>query len=58
MIVQSQEVCVPDGVNVGGIFGPHTCNGVECFQRFSGIHVDGIVGPQTWGTLLDTGAPC
>lgn len=51
MIVQSQEVCVPDGVNVDGIFGPKTFNGVECFQRETGIHIDGIVGPQTWGTL-------
>ncbi len=51
MIVQAQEVCVPDGVNVDGIFGPKTLKGVECFQRFNHLHVDGIVGPQTWHDL-------
>jgi hypothetical protein len=51
MIVQAQEVCVPDGVNVDGIFGPHTLKGVECFQRFNHLKVDGIVGPQTWHAL-------
>jgi hypothetical protein len=51
MVVQGQEICVPDGVNADGIFGPKTLAGVECFQRFEGIGVDGVVGPQTWAAL-------
>jgi hypothetical protein len=51
MIVQSQEVCNGIVGNVDGVFGPKTFAGVECYQRFFGLHVDGIVGPQTWGTM-------
>lgn len=35
-----------------GIFGPLTDQAVRQFQSDRGIQVDGIVGPQTWSTLL------
>ncbi len=36
---------------IDGVFGPVTKNGVEEFQQSSGLAVDGIVGPATWGAL-------
>ena len=36
---------------VDGIFGQDTLSWVEDFQSCAGIGVDGIIGPQTWGTL-------
>ena len=36
-----------------GIFGPVTKAAVEQFQHDNSITVDGIVGPVTWGKLLD-----
>ena len=36
---------------IDGDFGPRTEAAVLAFQRSRGIDVDGIVGPQTWGTL-------
>src|SRR5712691_6674589 len=38
-------------IYVDGDFGPATFNAVECFQTYKNIHVDGIVGSQTWGAL-------
>ncbi len=35
-----------------GDFGTKTENAVKWFQRMAGIHVDGVVGPQTWGKLF------
>jgi N-acetylmuramoyl-L-alanine amidase len=43
------------GYDVGpfdGIFGGKTETAVRAFQRAKGLTVDGIVGPQTWPTLL------
>lgn len=34
-----------------GVFGPATERAVKEFQRRSGITVDGVVGPATWGKL-------
>src|SRR4051794_18142154 len=45
--VQSALDQVPDGV-----FGPRTDAAVRVFQGRNGLVVDGIVGPQTWGTLF------
>ncbi len=35
-----------------GLYGPEPTRLVEDFQRTSGLDVDGVVGPQTWGALL------
>ncbi|NET15435.1 MAG: hypothetical protein F6K08_22655 [Okeania sp. SIO1H6] len=34
-----------------GIFGVATEEAVKKFQKYYGLTVDGIVGPQTWATL-------
>ncbi|MGE5634581.1 MAG: peptidoglycan-binding domain-containing protein [Deltaproteobacteria bacterium] len=42
------------GLSVEGIdgkFGPHTKNSVMAYQKDNILHVDGIVGPQTWASL-------
>jgi peptidoglycan hydrolase-like protein with peptidoglycan-binding domain len=36
---------------IDGIFGPVTKKAVEEFQGYSGLTVDGIVGPATWAAL-------
>jgi peptidoglycan hydrolase-like protein with peptidoglycan-binding domain len=43
------SACNPGTID--GIFGTNTFNAVECFQRHTGLSVDGIVGPNTWRTL-------
>ncbi|MEX1071941.1 MAG: peptidoglycan-binding protein [Anaerolineales bacterium] len=39
---------------VDGNFGPQTRQQVHAFQVDEGLGADGIVGPQTWGALIDT----
>jgi peptidoglycan hydrolase-like protein with peptidoglycan-binding domain len=39
-------------VTVDGDFGPRTEAAVRAFQHDSGLGVDGIVGPKTWGALV------
>lgn len=34
-----------------GRYGPHTRAGVIWYQEMRGVHVDGRVGPQTWGQM-------
>jgi peptidoglycan hydrolase-like protein with peptidoglycan-binding domain len=36
-----------------GVFGPATDSTVRSFQSVTGLTVDGIVGPATWGKLTD-----
>jgi peptidoglycan hydrolase-like protein with peptidoglycan-binding domain len=45
---------LPVPLNVDGLFGPDTQNGVITFQQANGISADGVgvVGPETW-LLLD-----
>jgi len=38
-------------VTVDGYFGPHTHGAVRAFQDDNDLHVDGLVGPQTWQAL-------
>ncbi|MBU4034603.1 MAG: peptidoglycan-binding protein [Proteobacteria bacterium] len=35
-----------------GVFGPQTETALKNFQMKSGLEVDGIVGPETWGKLF------
>jgi peptidoglycan hydrolase-like protein with peptidoglycan-binding domain len=42
-------------VSVDGDFGPETEHAIRSFQKEHGLHVDGIVGPQTWSALGDHG---
>ena len=37
---------------VDGQFGPQTKHSVEAFQQWGHVHVDGVVGDQTWAESL------
>ena len=39
-------------LSVDGIFGSRTLNAVRDFQQNNSLNVDGLVGPNTWRTLL------
>lgn len=52
VVTYSGTGCTTHGID--GDFGPNTFAGVECFQRAKRIGIDGIVGPQTWGTMENT----
>jgi len=47
----------PGHNGIDGKFGPITQYAVEQFQYDFGLHIDGIVGPQTWGELQYLGLP-
>jgi hypothetical protein len=54
MVVWAQEhlISARDPVAVSGDFGYHTLLAVQAFQTAHGLSPDGIIGPQTWATLL------
>lgn len=37
-----------------GVFGPKTENAVRNYQQAKGLSVDGVVGPKTWQSLLQS----
>lgn len=39
---------------VDGRYGPQTKRAVKAYQRYAGLTVDGVVGPQTWSSLART----
>lgn len=51
-IIQARLTDLLFDVNIDGIFGDNTFAAVQAFQKFNGLIVDGIVGPQTWARLL------
>ena len=44
-----------DDLELHGWFGPSTEAAVREFQRRRGIPSDGLVGPETWGNLVEAG---
>ncbi|MFZ9889556.1 MAG: peptidoglycan-binding domain-containing protein [Myxococcota bacterium] len=60
-VVDLQQKLQRAGYDVGpvdGIFGAKTEAAVVSYQRARGLDVDGIVGPQTWGSLgTSAGSP-
>ncbi len=54
MVVWAQEHLISAGypIAVSGDFGYHTLLDVEAFQSAHGLTADGVIGPQTWATLL------
>ena len=53
-VVELQEFLNTQGYSlaVDGIFGPLTEAAVRGFQSTNGLSVDGIVGAQTWGSIM------
>jgi len=49
MLIERGFPCGSTGVD--GKFGNATLNAVKQFQQYSGLKVDGIVGPKTWAAL-------
>ncbi|MBK3577376.1 peptidoglycan-binding protein [Streptomyces sp. MBT65] len=53
-VAEAQCLLRRAGISPGGIdgdFGPLTFGAVKALQKRAGLHVDGMVGPQTWKAL-------
>jgi hypothetical protein len=44
------SACYPGTID--GDFGTNTFGAVECFQRHNSLHIDGVVGKNTWHALM------
>lgn len=55
LVMQLQDMLSKLGstLKIDGIFGSGTRSAVRAFQNKNGLVVDGIVGPKTWGKLLE-----
>lgn len=50
--IQRQMLPALNRLVVDGIFGDATKNTVMQYQGFSGLRVDGIIGPNTWNSIV------
>lgn len=44
-----------DADELSGRFGPSTDEAVRAFQRARGLPADGMIGPDTWGRIVEAG---
>jgi N-acetylmuramoyl-L-alanine amidase len=44
-----------DGAELEGVFGPSTQDAVRAFQLARRLPADGMIGPDTWGQLVEAG---
>lgn len=50
-VLNARGLC-PEPIVIDGVFGPTTLDAVKRFQRQANLHVDGVVGGQTWDRLF------
>jgi hypothetical protein len=50
-VLNARGLC-PEPIIIDGVFGPTTLDAVKRFQRQAHLHVDGVVGGETWDRLF------